>query len=184
MLTRVMDRKAIVRIENLRRMAFEQQGWRRVTEGRKGPRQFTCSCHAPCGYRAFPGVSRLRNLLWSDIMKCWRRALMADGIVEGATDSIEMWEKVVTEQKNRNRRLRDAGFITKSSPVMLLAMLPGPVVRGLAHDYPEEFSSTVGARSEDINKHLEKILQPLYINFEHGRPLGAVIPKGVEPVIL
>ena len=183
MLVRVLDRKT-VKIENLRIYAFERQGWRRVTDGRAGPRQYRCSCHAPCGFRAFPGVKRLRNLQWSDVMKCWRRALRATGVVPGGKDSTEAWAAMVDDLKKQNRRFRDAGMVTKASPFMLLARLPGPVVRALAHDYPDEFSPTVGARSEDINEHLERTLGDLYINREHGKPIGACTPKGVEAAVL
>lgn len=184
MLTRVVDRKAIVRIENLRKNAFEVQGWCRVTEGRVGPKQYRCSCHAPCGYRAFPGVSRLRDLQWSDILKCWKRALAREGVIDGMPDSVSVWVKNVERLKIENRRMRGAGLITRSTPLMLLAMLPGIVVRALSHDFPQEFSPTVGARSEDINKHLEGVLDCLYINREHGTPLGACLPKGTEGVVL
>ena len=183
MLVRVLDKKT-VRIENLKTWAYERQGWRRVTDGRAGPRQYSCSCHAPCGFRAFPGVRRIRDLQWSDIVKCWRRALQSTGAVPGGKDSIEAWETMVDDLKKQNRRFRGEGLITKSSPVMLLARIPGPIIRALAHDYPDEFSPTVGARSEDINKHLERTLDALYINREHGKPIGACTPKGVEGVVL
>lgn len=183
MLVRVPD-KRIVKIENLKRMAYEKQGWFKVTEGRKGPLQYRCSCNNPCGFRAFPGVKRLRDLQWSDVMKLWRRSLRAQGILPGGPDSIERWETMIWEAKKQNRRMRDAGLVTKSTPVMLLAHIPGPVIRGLSHDWPDQFSPTVGARSEDINEHLEKVLDTLYIAREHGKPMGACTPKGVEGVVL
>src|SRR3990167_3611082 len=181
---RVLDRKAIVRIESIRRGVFAEQGWVRVTEGRVGPLAYRCSCHAPCGYRAFPGVKKLRDLQWSDVMKCWRRALKAVGTLPGGPDSIEVWEKEVSRLQIENRRMRGAGLITRMPPVMLLAVLPGLVIRALGHDFPQEFSPTVGARSEDINKHLEATRAEVYMNFEWGRPMGAGLPKGTEGVIL
>lgn len=181
MLVRVLDKKT-VRIAALKSMAYERQGWCKVTEGKVGVRKYRCSCNNPCGYRAFPGANRIRDLMWSDVMKLWRRCLRAQGTVAGGPDSIENWEKMILELKNQNRRIREAGLVTKASPVMLLARLPGPVVRALGHDYPDEFSPTVGARSEDINAHLEGVLDCLYINRERGKPIGAC--TGVEGVIL
>ena len=183
MLVRVADKK-VVQIANLKKYAYERQGWRQVVEGHKAKKRFTCSCNNPCGYRAFPGVNRIRDLMWSDILKCWRRALNAQGIPHGGPDSEEVWEQMVRDLKVQNRRIREAGFITKSSPVMLLARIPGPIIRALAHDFPNEFSPTLGARSEDINKHLEAVLDNLYINRERGKPLGACLPKGTEGVVL
>ena len=183
MLTRVLDKKT-VKIANLKQYAYERQGWCKVTEGRVGMRQYNCSCNNPCGFRAFPGAKRIRDLMWSDIMKLWRRCLRAQGTVPGGPDSIENWEKMINELKIQNRRIRDAGLVTKSSPVMLLARLPGPVVRALSHDYPAEFSPLTGARSEDINGHLEGVLDCMYINREKGRSIGSCLPKGVEGVIL
>lgn len=183
MLIRVPDRK-MVKIDNIKRYAYERQGWCKVTEGTTGPRSYACSCNNPCGYRAFPGVRRLRDLQWSDVMKCWRRALRATNVLPGSAESIEAWEKKIGELKKANRKMRDAGLITKHSDIMLLAKIPGPVIRALAHDYPNEFSGTVGARSEVANKHLEATLDTLYINREHGKPLGACLPKGAEGVIL
>lgn len=177
MLVRVLDKKT-VRIAALKSMAYERQGWCKVTEGKVGVRKYRCSCNNPCGYRAFPGANRIRDLMWSDIMRLWRRALRAQGTVSGGPDSIENWEKMILELKHQNRRIRDAGLVTKSSPVMLLAHLPGPVVRGLGHDFPEEFSPTTGATSEQINEQLERVLDPVYINREHGKPLGACTKVG------
>lgn len=183
MLVRVPDRK-LVKIANLKKFAYERQGWCKVTEGRVGVKQYTCSCSNPCGYRAFPGAKRIRDIMWSDIMKLWRRALKATGVVANGPDSIENWETTIRELKHGNRRMRDAGLITKSSPIMLLAKLPGPVIRGLGHDFPQEFSPTVGARSEDINKHLEGVLDSLYVNHEHGKPMGACVPMADKAVVL
>lgn len=173
MLVRVPDRQT-VNIANLKKAAYERQGWCKVTEGYKGPRSYRCSCSNPCGYRAFPGVMRLRDLQWSDVMAMWRRALKADGVVPGGQDSIEQWEKKIRELKHTNRRIRESGFLTKSSPIMLLAKIPGPVIRGLSHDWPAEFSPTLGATSESTNRHLERTLSELYVNRENGRPIGAV----------
>lgn len=184
MLARVLDRKAIVRIENLRRITFEQHGWVRVTEGAKGPRAYPCSCHAPCGYRAFPGVARLRNLQWSDILKCWKRALRSARVLPNGPDSIEVWIKHIDDLKRKNRAYREKGLVTKSTPVMLLASIPGVILRALEHDYPHEFSSTVGARSEDIEKHLEKVLADFFVAFEHGRHIGSCLPRGTNGTVL
>jgi hypothetical protein len=118
------------------------------------------------------------------MMKCWRRALVSQGVFAGASDSIEAWEKEVNKLRIQNRKYRDAGLVTKATPVMLLARLPGILVRALGHDFVNEFSPTVGARSEDINKHLEGVLDALYINHEHGSPMGACLPKGAEGVVL
>ena len=183
MLVRVPD-KRIVKIENLKRHAYERQGWCKVAEGRVGKSKYRCSCNNPCGFRAFPGANRIRDLMWSDILKSWRRALRAQGTIPNGPESVEVWETMILELKKQNRRMRDAGLVTKSTPVMLLARLPGPIVRGLAHDYPHEFSPTLGAKSADINKHLEAVLDHLYINFEYGRSIGSCIPKGVDAVIL
>lgn len=183
MLVRVAD-KRIVNIANIKKFAYERQGWRKVTEGRVGMKQYTCSCANPCGYRAFPGIKRIRDLMWSDVMGCWRRYNKTMGVLPGAKDSIEVWTKEIGDLQKQTRRLRDAGMVTKSSPVMLLARIPGPVIRGLAHDFPNEFSPTVGARSENINYHLERALDELYISREHGKPIGACVPKGTEGTIL
>lgn len=173
MLIKVPDRKT-VRIATIKRYAYERQGWVCVTEGYKGPRQYACSCQNPCGFRAFPGVKRLRDLQWSDCMALWRRALKAQGTRPGGPDSIEVWEKAIVELKHAHRRMADAGLITKHSDLMLLAKIPGPILRGLGHDYPAEFSPTLGARSEQIEYHLEKVMDHLFIHREHGRPMGAI----------
>lgn len=150
--------RKVARIGDLKRRCYERNGMRQVAETRKGCVQRPCDCVTPCGYRYFPGVQRLRDLQMSDCEALMNRVYDPEAIRQFA-----WW----TEQcQQENARMRRLGLLRKSD-TMVLGRIPGVLVRGLCHDFPEEFSTAAGCSVDVQEKNLERVLGSLFINRAH-----------------
>lgn len=138
------------RLANIRDRIMSRQGffaW---------PRSQPCSCSSPCGYRAYPGVLRLKDLQWSDCMKLLVRAGWTQTQIDG-------FAKFTEDMRLTNERLRRAGELRKLD-MMFLGRVPGPLVRGLTHDFPAEFATSDGVSVDIQHKHLERVLTDFFCN--------------------
>ena len=156
--------RRVASLTNITRRVYERNGWRQVAEGRVGVGKWHCECQEPCGFRAFPAVPRLRDLAWSDCYELLKRA-------GWTAQNFEGFERFVYERKKENDRFRRAGLLRKNDMVFL-GRLPGPLVRGLCHDFPAEFSTVQGGTVDFQHKHLEKVLGDLFV-MKCWRPAGA-----------
>lgn len=116
-----------------------------------------CSCYqSPCGYRAYPGVTRIKDLQTSDFLKLLRRA-------GWKTTDIDAFAKFTEDMRTMNERLRREGQLRKVD-MMFLGRVPGPLVRGLSHDFPADFATSDGVSVDAQHKHLEKLLTDFFVN--------------------
>lgn len=159
MLVRIHDRVK-VKIDRLKDWVYRDQGMVQVAESARGRKRTACNCQNPCGYRYFPRAERLRDLTWGDVEGFLRR-VWPEGLIRAFAknlDELRVW----------NRRLKDAGQFAKGDQaVVLLERIPGPVLRAMAHDFPDEFSPTTGLPMSEIQPHIERVLTPFCINREH-----------------
>jgi hypothetical protein len=147
----------VARMGNIHERIFKRRGWVKVADGRVGMAKRRCSCSTgSCGFRAFPGVERVRDLQWSDSYKLLRRA--------GKTDSqIDIFAKDIEERRRLNERLRASGGLRKID-MMFLGRVPADLVDGLCHDFPADFASVDGVSVDIQHKNLERVFSDLFVN--------------------
>lgn len=121
------------------------------------PRKAPCSCYSsPCGYRAYPGVVRLKDIGWSDFDKLLGRCGWTENQIAG-------FAKFTEDMRLTNERLRRSGGLRKID-MMFLGRVPGPLVRGLCHDFPAEFATSDGVSVDIQHKNLERVLTEFFVN--------------------
>lgn len=147
--------KKIASLANIHRRIMERNGMVKVADGRVGCAKWPCECARPCGYRYFPNVPTLKSLQWSDADALLKRVWPRKAILYFA--------QAVRALRQENERLRRNGLLRKGD-WMLLGRVPGPLVRGVCHDFPEEFSTRVGGTVDGQHKHLERVFGELFIN--------------------
>lgn len=165
MLIEIKDR-VTCKIADLKDSVYRDQGMVLVSETAQGKKRHHCNCDNPCGYRYFPYAPTLKSLTWGEVEDFLRRVW--------PEEVIQKFAENLRELRVLQRRLRESGQLARGNDAMLiLARVPGPVLRAMQHDFPDEFSPNTGLPQGAILKHIEKVLTPFTINREH-RPAGAV----------
>lgn len=152
----------VASIANLKKRIYERNGMIAVAEGRNGKAKHPCSCNAPCGFRYFPGVSILKNLQMSDVEAMMRRVYTQEYFDEF---------KAELERRRAEKARWEASSVLKRRDGMRLGIVPGAVLRGLCHDFPEDFATSMGVPVKDQHEALEKALN-VFFAFRCFRPAG------------
>ena len=145
--------RKVASLANIHRRIMERNGMILVTSGHVGCAKWPCECVRPCGYRYFPGVSRLKDLQWSDANALLKRVWPRKEILHFAY--------AVRKLREESDRMRRLGLFSKHD-WMFLGRVPGPLIRGVAHDFPEEFSTRAGQTIDVQHKHLERVFGELF----------------------
>ena len=157
--------RKVANLANIHRRIMERNGMVLMAEGRVGCAKWPCECVRPCGFRYFPGVMRLRDLTLGDADRLLKRVWPRKDILKFAS--------AVRSLRQENERLRRIGILRKGD-WMLLGRIPGPLVRGVSHDFPEEFSTRVGQTVDIQHKNLEKVFSELFVNRCYSNRLSGV----------
>ena len=147
--------RKVANLANIHRRIMERNGMVQVATGRVGASKWPCECATPCGYRYYPWVVSLKTLQMSDAESLLRRVW--------PSRAIQKFGAAVESLRQENERLRRLGLLRKGD-FMLLGRIPGPLVRGACHDFPEEFSTRAGQTIDVQHRSLEKVFTELFVN--------------------
>ena len=145
-------------VANLKKSIYERNGMIIAAESRVGREKLRCECDTPCGYRYFPAVFKLKDLAQSDIEKLLRRVY--------TEEQIAVFARWLEERKRFNESMRASGALRRNDN-MFMGRIPGVLVRGLCHDFPDDFSTRAGGTVEIQHKNLEKYLTGFFINRDY-----------------
>lgn len=155
--------RRVANLTNIHRRIMERQGMVEVNPNLYGP----CDCTSgKCRFRYYPGVKLLNGLQMSDAEALLRRVW--------PEAHVQRFGNAVESLQQENERLRRLGLLRKGN-FMFLGRIPGPLVRGVCHDFPEEFSTRAGQTIDIQHKHLEKVFAELFVNRVYSRrPIAEV----------
>lgn len=145
----------VASVVNLKRRIYERNGMVHVADGTVGCAKHPCDCTVPCGFRYFPMVGRLRDLQMSDIEALLKRVY--------DDKEIGVFARWMELRRQLNNEMRATGALRRNDE-MFLGRVPGVLVRGLCHDFPDEFSTLAGGTVQVQHMNLEKTLQEFFVN--------------------
>jgi hypothetical protein len=151
-------------VANLKDRIYKRNGMIVAAESNVGRKALRCECYSPCGYRYFPAVFRLKDLQMSDVEKLLRRVY-----TETEIEQFALW---LQERNRLNERMRASGALRRNDE-MFMGRVPGVLVRGLCHDFPDEFSTREGGTVEVQHYNLEKFLSVFFVNRDYRQAVRA-----------